>query len=146
MREVDISLQKAGFFEERAIDIEAILEMYRRNGYNFYDLQVDLIKKYGDLEIHYKHPIWHEGMVVRLDPIKAQEALTMDVVDGYNEFLGDELLIIGDIEKENITLFMSKSGVFYGAYDDCIIKWGKDLKNMLSDLFSGKRGELQIMD
>lgn len=44
MREVDISLQKAGFFEERAIDIEAILEMYKRNGYNFYDLQVDLIK------------------------------------------------------------------------------------------------------
>ena len=30
MREVDISLQKAGFFEERDIDIEAILEMYKK--------------------------------------------------------------------------------------------------------------------
>lgn len=28
MREVDISLQKAGFFEERDIDIEAILEKH----------------------------------------------------------------------------------------------------------------------
>lgn len=146
MKEIDIILEKAGFSEERNIDTTAILEMYKKNSYNYYELQVDFIKKYGNLEIHYKHPIWEEDIVIRLNPIEAQKALTMDVVEEYNEFLGDELLIIGDIDKENITLFMSKRGEFYGAYDDCIIKWGNNFKKMLSDLFRGEKGEIQIMD
>ena len=120
--------------------------MYNKKGYSYYSFQVEFMKKYGNLEIHYKHPIWNDDMIIRLDPIKAQKTLTMDVVDEYNEFLRDELLIIGDIDKEDITIFLSKSGRFYGAYDDCIINWGNDFEKMLSDIFQGKKGELLIID
>lgn len=143
---VDISLQDSGYYEEREIDIKPIFEMYNKKGYSYYSFQVEFMKKYGNLEIHYKHPIWNDDMIIRLDPIKAQKTLTMDVVDEYNEFLRDELLIIGDIDKEDITIFLSKSGRFYGAYDDCIINWGNDFEKMLSDIFQGKKGELLIID
>lgn len=145
MKEVESILKNAGFSEERIFDITAILEMYKKNSYNYNKLQIDFIKKYGNLEIHYLHPIWKEDVVVRLNPIEAQKALTMDVVEEYNVFLGDELLIIGDIDKENITLFMSRNGEFYGGYDDCIIKWGNNFEKMLLDLSRGENEEIQIM-
>lgn len=42
-------------------------------------------------------------MLLRLNPIEAQKKITMDVVEEYNKLLQDDLLIIGDIEKENMT-------------------------------------------
>ena len=69
----------------------------------------------------------------------------MDVVEEYNEFLQDDLLIIGDIEKENMTLFLSEKGFYFTAYDDCLINWGEDFEIMISKLISGEKGELQIV-
>lgn len=70
----------------------------------------------------------------------------MDVVKDYNEFLQDDLLIIGDIEKENMTLFLSEKGFYYAGFDDCLINWGNDFENMIHKLMSGDKGELMIID
>lgn len=85
-------------------------------------------------------------MLLRLNPIEAQNVITMDVVEEYNEFLQDDLLIIGDIEKENMTLFLSKNGFYYAGYDDCLINWGDNFEIMLNKLISGEKGELQIIE
>ena len=70
----------------------------------------------------------------------------MDVVEEYNEFLQDDLLIIGDIEKENMTLFLSEKGFYFTGYDDCLINWCDNFEIMLSKLISGEKGELQIIE
>lgn len=88
--------------------------MYEQCGYHCNDKQKQFIKKYACIEIHYIHPIWKQDMLLRLNPIEAQKAITMDVIEEYNEFLQDDLLIIGDIEKENMILFLSEKTYMFG--------------------------------
>ena len=145
MEKVDIFLERAGYFEERNVDISAILHMYEEYGYHYNADQKRFIEKYAYLEIHYIHPIWKQDMLIRLNPIEAQKTITMDVVEEYNEFLQDDLLIIGDIEKENMTLFLSEKGFYFAGYDDCIINWGDNFEIMINKLIAGEKGELQIM-
>lgn len=81
-----------------------------------------------------------------LDPIKAQEPIALSWIPRYNNYLDDELLIIGEIESEEMTLYLSKKGYFFGCFDDCIIDWGDDFKNMLLCLVKGKRGKYMEME
>lgn len=139
-------LEQAGYFEERNIDISSILHMYQECGYHYNVKQKRFIKKYAYLEIHYIHPIWKQDMLLRLNPIEAQKKITMDVVEEYNDFLQDDLLIIGDIEKENMTLFLSEKGFYFTGYDDCLINWGDNFVLMLNNLISGEKGRLLIIE
>lgn len=140
------SLKKAGYFEGRKVNISDILQMYKAYDYHYNSNQEAFMEKYAGLEIQYNHPIWKQDLILRLNPIEAQRAITMDVVKEYNKFLQDDLLIIGDIEMENMTLFLSEKGLYFTGYDDCLINWGDDFETMLNMLMSGKKGELQIID
>ena len=120
--------------------------MYMANGYDSNSKQITFLEKYAFLEIRYTHPIWKQEMCLRMNPIEAQKIITMDVVEEYNEFLQDKLLIIGDIEKENMTIFLSEKGTIYSGYDDCIIDWGTDFKTFLKHLINGEKGKLIIID
>ena len=146
MEKVNILLEQAGYCEERTVDISDILHMYEENSYHCNAKQKQFIEKYARLEIHYIHPIWKQDMLLRLNPIEAQKEITMDAVEEYNEFLQDDLLIIGEIEKENITLFLSEKGFYITGYDDCLINWGDNFEIMLHKLISGEKGELQIIE
>ena len=146
MEKVDNLLKQAGYFEERKVDISSILHMYEECGYYYNVKQIQFIEKYTGLEIHYNHPVWKQNVVLRLNPIVAQKTITMDVVEEYNECLQDNLLIIGDIEKENMTLFLSETGFYFTGFDDCLINWGDNFKLMLYKLMSGEKGELRIIE
>lgn len=146
MIEVDKILEQAGYFETREESVEEILKMYMANGYDSNSKQIAFLKKYAFLEIKYTHPIWKQEMCLRMNPIEAQKIITMEVVEEYNEFLQDKLLIIGDIEKENMTIFLSEKGTIYSGYDDCIIDWGTDFKTFLKHLINGEKGKLIILD
>lgn len=146
MEKVNNILKEAGYFEDRKVDINTIIHMYEEYGYDFVDEQKEFMKKYAYLEISYIHPIWRQDMLIRLNPIEAQKTITMDVVEEYNEFLQDNLLIIGDIEKENMTIFLSQKGFYFTGYDDCLINWGDNFQIMLKKLISGEKGELQIIE
>ena len=145
MEKISILLEQAGYYEERNVDISYILHMYENNGYHCNANQKLFIEKYAYLEIHYIHPLWEQDVLLRLNPIEAQKEITMDVVEEYNEFLQDDLLIIGDIEKENMTLFLSEKGFYITGYDDCLINWGNNFEIMLNKIISGEKGELQII-
>ena len=146
MEEIDYLLKQAGYFEGRGVDIADILQMYKEYGYRYNANQKAFMEKYAYLEIHYNHSVWKEDMLLRLNPIEAQKEITMDIVEEYNEFLQEDLLIIGDIEKENLTLFLSEKGFYYTGYDDCLKNWGDNFETMIKMLVSGEGGELYILD
>ena len=146
MDKIDNILKQAGHYKGRNIDICDIIKMYDEYGYHYNDSQKAFIERFAQIEIHYDHPVWKQDILIRLNPIEAQKAITMDVVKDYNEFLQDDLLIIGDIEKENMTLFLSEKGFYYAGFDDCLINWGNDFENMIHKLMSGDKGELMIID
>lgn len=79
-------------------------------------------KRINVVEIRYSHSIWNQEISLRLNPIEAQKVIEINMVYEYNEFLDDKLLIIGDIERDNMTLFLSERGIFYSCFDNCIIK------------------------
>ena len=139
-------LCEAGYYEDRKVDITDLIEFYAINGYIYIDQQIKFMYKYAYLEIKYMHPYWNEEMIFKIKPLEAQKSITMDIVLGYNEFLNDKLLIIGEIKKEHMTVFLSNNGIFYGAFDDCIINWGYDFDKMIENLITGITGELLIME
>lgn len=146
MEKVETILKESGYFEGRSVDISHIMQMYENYGYCYNDTQKAFMEKYAYLEIHYNHPIWNQDMLIRFNPIEAQKAITMDVVEEYNEFLQDDLLIIGDIENENLTLFLSQKGIYFAGYDDCLVNWGSEFNVMIDMLVSGAKGEVLIID
>ena len=83
MEKANNLLRQAGYYEERRVDISDILEMYEKYGYHCNDAQEAFMAHYAGLEIHYNHPLWNQDMLLRLDPIKAQSMITMDVVEEY---------------------------------------------------------------
>lgn len=145
---VDKLLKKSGYYNGREVDLTDILEMYKKYGYTYTDKQLEFLKEYCYLKIEYTHPVWkHLTVTMDLNPIKkAQEPIALSWIPDYNNYLDDELLIIGDIESENMTLYLSKKGHFFGCFDDCIIDWGDDFKNMLLCLVKGKRGKYMEME
>ncbi len=125
MNNVDILLRKSGWEVGRKANLEQI-------------------KHY--LEIKYMSPIWKQEVILSLNPLNAQDQITYDIIEDYEEFLEESLLIIGEIERENMTLLLAKTGNFYGAYDDCIIKWGTDFKVFIYNLINGIKGDMVIID
>ena len=77
-------LESAGYTKERTIDVTSIVKMYAENGYHYNDKQIDFIRSFGNLEIHYNHPVWNEDMVIKIDPIEAQKTITMDIVEDWS--------------------------------------------------------------
>ncbi|MCM1500965.1 MAG: SUKH-3 domain-containing protein [Clostridium sp.] len=144
---MDQLLKEAGYYNGREVDITEILEMYMEHGYIYTDKQIEFLKAYAYLKIEYIHPIWKDEKVfMDIDPIKAQKPIDISWIQKYNAYLDDELLIIGEIKAEEMTLYLSKKGYFFGCFDDCIINWGDDFEKMLFFLVRGERGEYMEMD
>lgn len=139
-------LKESGWEEGRKVNVAEIKQLYLNPEYGWNDLQKNFLAEYAYLEIKYMHPIWKQEVVLSLNPLNAQNQITYDTIEEYEEFLKESLLVIGEIERENMTLFLSKTGNFYGGYDDCIIKWGADFKIMIYNLVNGIKGDLVIMD
>ena len=145
-KQVKKILEQSGYEENRNVDISEILKLYDECGYVYNEQQKKFMERYAYLEIRYNHSIWNQEISLRLNPIEAQKFIEINMVSEYNEFLDDKLLIIGDIEQDNMTLFLSEKGIFYSCFDDCIIKWGECFEKALSMLVNGGKGELIIMD
>lgn len=142
---VDELLEKSGYYNGRIVDISDVLEMYMEYGYTYTDKQLEFLKEYCYLKIEYTHPIWKKALFMDIDPIKAQRPIDISWIQKYNDYLDDELLIIGEIEAEEMTLYLSKKGYFFGCFDDCIINWGDDFEKMLLSLVKGERGKYMEM-
>ncbi|MBE5975511.1 SUKH-3 domain-containing protein [Lacrimispora xylanisolvens] len=146
MNNVDILLRESGWEVGRKANLERIKRLYFDSEYVWNDIQNIFLKEYAYLEIKYMSPIWKQEVILSLNPLNAQDQITYDIIEDYEEFLEESLLIIGEIERENMTLLLSKTGNFYGAYDDCIIEWGTDFKVFIYDLINGIKGDMVIID
>ena len=146
MKTAEIVLKEAGYYQGRNVDISQVMDMYSKYGYHINDVQKNIIAEYAYLRVSYMHPLWKQEVIIRLNPLEAQKAITMDVVELYNSYFNDEWAIMGDIEKENMTIFISQNGVYYTAFDDYIIEWGGDIFEMIDKLIIGECGETYIIE
>lgn len=143
---IENMIRKSGCNLTRKVEISDIINMYDRNGYTYNQLQIDFISEYANLELTYCHPVWKQEVTLLMNPIIAQKSIDMDIVQEYESYFNQSFLVIGEIERENMTIFIDATGELYGAYDDCVIKWGKDFSEMLDKIINGEKGELVIME
>lgn len=146
MNNVYTLLRESGWEVGRNANLEEIKRLYFDSEYVWNEIQNIFLTEYAYLEIKYMSPIWKQEVVLSLNPLNAQDQITYDIIKDYEEFLEESLLIIGEIERENMTLLLAKTGNFYGAYDDCIIKWGTDFKVLIYNLINGIKGDMVIID
>ena len=142
----DDYLKQSGWYAGRKVEIDKIKSMYDLNGYTYNQLQINFISEYAYLKIVYKHPLWNQNVELSMEPVIAQKTFDMEVVKEYESYFNEKFLIIGEIERENMSIFIDSNGEFYGAYDDCVIKWGNDFHKMLYNLVNGIKGELVIIE
>ena len=146
MKTAEMILKEAGYYQGRNVDISQTMDMYSKYGYHINDVQKRIITEYAYLIVSYMHPFWKQEIIIWFNPVEAQKAITMEVVELYNSYFNDEWAIIGDIEKENMTIFISKDGVYYTAFDDYIIEWGSDILKMIDKLIKGECGNTYIIE
>ena len=146
MNNVYMLLRESGWEVGRNANLEEIKRLYFDPEYVWNEIQNIFLTEYAYLEIKYMSPIWKQEVVLSLNPLNAQDQITYDIIEDYEEFLEESLLIIGEIERENMTLLLAKTGNFYGAYDDYIIKWGTDFKVLIYNLINGIKGDMVIID
>lgn len=139
-------LKQSGWKLGRKVEITDIKKMYDYNEYIYNLLQINFVMEYAYLEIKYQHPVWKQEVKLSINPVVAQKMIDMDSVKEYEEFFSRKFLIVGEIEKENMTIFIDELGELYGVYDDCVIKWGNDFHKMLNSLVSGTKGELIMLE
>ena len=139
-------LKKAGWETDRRVEISAIRSLYDESGYTYNQLQIDFISEYAYLNLVYLHPLWKRDVELCMNPIVAQKSVDMNVVRRYESYFNQTFLVVGEIERENMTVFIDDIGELYGAYDDCVIKWGDNFQKMLNNLINGVKGELVIVE
>ncbi len=143
---VENMLKQSGWVNGRNVEIDEIEKMYDENGYIYNQSQIAFVREYAYLELVYEHPVWKQNITLLMNPIIAQKSIDMDVVEEYESHFNEKFLVIGEIERENMTIFIDTMGELYGAYDDCVIKWGKGFHQLLYNLINGIRGEIVIIE
>ena len=112
--------------------------MYKKYGYTCNALQCNFINKY------YKKKI-SGAEFISIDPIKAQKYFDITLLPEYNDFLNEDLLIIGyDIRNHSI-FFLSSGGDFYEIYDGMIVKRGSSFDKMIENIKNGRKDEVISM-
>ena len=138
------------------VDVSELSQELLKLGYHINDLQKDFLIKYATIEFNFPNPKLKKGIndLIRLrnpehkfdvslekkyrpsfDPLEAATSILRYVIEEYENGIGKKLLIIGQLENENISLFISEDGYFYGGFDENIIEYGNSFEKMIYTLW-----------
>lgn len=132
------ALIKSGWEKDRVVEIENVLSILLQEGYGVNETQLNFLREFTFLNIEYENPRLKDCILtITLDPIKANESIFRDLVEEYEAYCNEKFIIIGEVDKENMTLYMSNLGVFYGGYDNFLIKLGLNFNDMILNLING---------
>lgn len=134
-------LIESGWFEERNIEIDKIIEKYKEREFELSSQNIIFLKEYGLLQFKFenKNPSFNNIIHKHFNPIKA---LGKNLYKKSLEYLEDEYKIegiekvipIGETDNGNIIILCSENNVFYGYTDGCLVKYGDTVEDMLECL------------
>jgi hypothetical protein len=77
------------------------------------------------------------GEVLTVDPVLAVSGIHRERVEEYEEFLGVELVPVGDGCTGHLAVMITPDGAFFGGFDDCLVRLGDSAFEMVGKLDQG---------
>lgn len=140
-------LLKAGWTENRKIDISHYLDILDENKYEVFEYARNFLEEYAGLIIKFEHPRRNNTYLdLNLNPINAMRAIYREVPKGYEKHCNETFVIIGEIESMDMTWYISSSGKFYGGYDDSLIFLGGNFFEAFNNIISGAKLEVMRVE
>ncbi|MCI0635817.1 MAG: SUKH-3 domain-containing protein [Actinobacteria bacterium] len=128
-------LTKAGWSEERRIDIAPLRAALEAKGYVVPPVVAAFLERYGNLQLHKGL-----GIEVHFDPIKAASHVCPGHVTRWEARLRAGLCVIGEMEGGYFTIVMDFEGRVYAGQDDLLLKKGDSPDEAVDNLAMVKKG------
>ncbi len=138
-KKTETLLKKAGWNNDRKIDISDYVETLMAGGYILNDVVKEFLSKFGGLRVCHPHAkVVNEDDNFHLDPIGATKSILIERVNSYEERVEEKLVVIGEAHDRHMVLMMSLSGKMYAGYDDFLVEIGENGYTALETLCEGK--------
>jgi hypothetical protein len=130
-------LRRAGWFEGRTHEVAEFVRLLELKGYPVFPAVVGFLKKFGGLRIENpsaKRPAaedWH------FDVAKASRNISLSRIQAlYVPRVHSNLCIIGEADKDYITLMMDEKGRVYGGFEETLVFLGESGEDAIDQLGS----------
>lgn len=140
MQKADITdlLIRSGWQKGRKVNVDNIILDLVKEGYNVNEAQTQFLTEFNGISVSFINPRLNSSTeILTLDALKASSTTMRSLVSEYEEYFNSTFVIIGEIEQENMTLYIDNKGEFYGGFDDCVIKLGIEFDECLFNIVSG---------
>ncbi|WP_334073567.1 MULTISPECIES: SUKH-3 domain-containing protein [Paenibacillus] len=127
-------LTKAGWHPERKVDVSATLSFLESRDFQVSTPVKEALERFGGLVCEFLDGGEGENFII-IPESQFREGVTKVHFKRYDVLIGEYLIVIGSVYRENALLFMSDSGKVYGAHDDYYIwKFGDNIDEAISNL------------
>lgn len=136
-------LVDSGWNEKRTVNIDETYSFLKNEGYTINDNQLKFLRQNEGLLIEFDNPRLPKlKEILNLNSVEAASTVFRSLVEEYEKYCGTSFVIIGEIEQENMTVYIDSKGEFYGGFDDCLIKLGESFEECLFNLVNGTKLEV----
>ncbi|MFD0711754.1 SUKH-3 domain-containing protein [Paenibacillus sp. GCM10027626] len=123
-----IVLEKAGWYEGRAISTEKNISLLKNSGYPIFDTLKEFLEEFGDLDLNFDN-VFGVNIFISFDIewslLNAWFYEKDLIVEDYPKAIGcDKLALIGR-ENTQTCLAITENGIIYTLYDGYILEAGK---------------------
>ena len=135
-------LKQSGWTPDRKKDISSQVKYLEDKGYVVFDCVKEALEQFGELKCIYEYNGNLDDFVI--EPKEGLADLDRSHYKRYEVIIGDDLVVIGTVFRDNSVLYMSKAGEVYAVRDGYYIwKIGYGIYEALNNLCEGR--ELKII-
>lgn len=135
-------LTKAGGYPDRKVDVRVTLSFLESRDFQVSTPVKEVLERFGGLVYKCGDGDPPENFII-IPEDQLGEGVTKIHFKRYDVLIGEYLIVIGSVYRENALLFMSESGKVYGAHDDYYIwKFGDNIDAAINNLCECKEFKL----
>lgn len=147
INELEYLITKSGWYHQREIEISHHLEFFYKEEYTVFDKATEFLKEFGDLIIEFENPKRHGNyLTLSISPIQAAGSVFREVSRRYERYSSQPFAIVGEIDSMDMTWYISQSGVFWGGFDDFLVRLGDDFYQALTNMIQGTKLEIIVVE
>lgn len=112
-----------------------------------FDKATEFLKEFGDLIIEFENPKRHGShLTLSISPIQAAESVFREVSRRYERYCGQPFAIVGEVDSMDMTWYISQSGVFWGGFDNFLVRLGDDFYQAFTNIIQGTMLEITVVE